>query len=94
MRRGSRPRPSRHLLNASPSTISEFPGDPPPKRTPAERFRARHSALNRVEEIVQKSRSQTSIAAAMTSPGRSALGTVEDKQFGRFGKEFENGGIE
>ena len=75
------------LSMASVSTISEFPGDPPPKRTPAERFYARHSALGKVEEIIQNGRSQ--------SPGRSTLDTVEEgEQFGRAGKDFESVGIE
>jgi len=88
----SRPEPVRRLSTASVSTISEFPGDPPPKRTPAERFYARHSALNKVEEILQKSRSQTGIANATMSPGRLTLDTVEeDKQFGRVGRESRSG---
>jgi len=94
-KRDPRPGPSRHLSTASVSTISEFPGDPPPKRTPAERFYARHSALDKVEEIIQRSRSQTSVANAATSRGRSTLDTVEEhRRFGRVGREFESGGIE
>ena len=95
-KRSSRTGPSRHLSTASVSTISEFPGSPPPKRTPAERFHARHAALGKVEEIIQKSRSQTSIANLTVSPGRSAaLDTVEEgRQFGRAGREFGSGGIE
>lgn len=92
--RGSRPGPSRHLSTASASTISEFPGDPPPKRTPAERFRARHSALNKVEEIIQRSRTQTNVANATMSPGKPGSNTVEGRQLGRAWREFESGGIE
>ena len=69
------------------STIAEFPGDPPRKRTPAERFHARHSALDKVEEIVQRSRSQTSVVGA-------SAGAVEDRRLGRAGRDFESGGIE
>jgi hypothetical protein len=87
-KRDSRPGPSRGLSTASMSTISEFPGDPPRKRTPAERFYARHSALDKVEEIVQRSRSQTSVVGA-------SVGAVEeDRRFGHAGREFESGGIE
>jgi hypothetical protein len=87
-KRDSRPGPSRGLSTASMSTISEFPGDSPRKRTPAERFYARHSALDKVEEIVQRSRSQTSVVGA-------SVGAVEeDRRFGRAGREFESGGIE
>jgi hypothetical protein len=97
-KRDPRSIPSRALSAASDSTISEFPGDPPPKRTPAERFHARHSALGKVEDIIQRSRSQTSVASPVMSPERLTLGTVEeDKQlarFGRVGREFESGGIE
>lgn len=90
-----RPGPSRHLSTTSISTISEFPGDPPPKRTPAERFYARRSALDKVEEIIQRSRSQTSVANAATGHGRSSLDTIEEhRRFGRVGREFESGGIE
>jgi len=88
----SRPEPGRHLSTASVSMISELPSDPPPKRTPAERFYARHSALNKVEEIIRKSRSQTGLVNATMDPGRLTLDTVEeDKQFGRVGREFESG---
>ena len=93
-KRKSRPGPSRGLSTASVSTISEFPGNAPPKRTPAERFYARHSALDKVEEIIQRSRSQTSVANATASPEIPVLGTVEDRRFGYTGKEFESGGIE
>lgn len=93
--RDSRPGPTRRLSTASSSTIFEFPGDPPPKRTPAERFHARRSALNKVDEIVQRSRSQTSVASVTMSPGRSTLDAVEgDRRFGRIGKDSVNGGIE
>ena len=90
MKHDSRPGPSRALSTTSVSGISEFPGDPPPKRTAAERFYARRSALDKVEEIVQRSKSQTSVAAM--SPGRSVV--EEGRQFGRAGREFESGGIE
>lgn len=63
-KRDSRPGPSRVLSTTSVSGISEFPGDPPPKKTAAERFYARRSALDKVEEIIQRSRSQTEVAAA------------------------------
>jgi len=89
-KRGSRPGPGRHPSTAS--TISEFPGDAPRKRTPAERFYARHSALDKVEEIVQKSRSQTSVASASMSPV--TFGTGEDKRSGHLGREFKRSGIE
>ena len=94
----SRPEPGRHLSTASMAMISEFPGDPPPKRMPAERFYARPSALNKVEEIIRKSRSQTGIANATMSPGRLALDTVEeDEQFGVLGGSLRvvesNGGL-
>lgn len=91
--RDSRPGPSSHPSTMSVSTISEFPGDAPRKRTPAERFHARHSALDRVEEIIQKGRSKPSVANAGASP--LVLGTAgEDRRFGRAGREFESGGIE
>ena len=94
-KRNSRPGPSRGLSTASASTISEFPGDAPRKGTPAERFYARHSALDKVEEIIQRSRSQTSVASASASPEMLTLGTVEEsRRFGRAGREFESGGIE
>ncbi|KAF9779335.1 hypothetical protein BJ322DRAFT_455934 [Thelephora terrestris] len=87
--------PSRGLSITSTPSISEFPGAPPPKRTPAERFHARRLALGKVDEIVQRSRSQTSVATSATSPGRSTLDTVEESsRFGRVGREFESGGIE
>jgi hypothetical protein len=51
--------------------------------------------LGKVDEIVQRSRSQTSVVTAATSPGRSTLDTVEESsRFGRVGREFESGGIE
>ena len=92
--RDSRPGPSRHLstASASTSTISEFPGDPPPKRTPAERFYARQSALDKVDEIIQRSR--TSVADVTVRPGKPTLDTVENRRSGRVGKKFWNGGIE
>ena len=92
--RNSRPGPSRRLSTASASTISEFLGDPPPKRTPAERFYARHSALDRVDEIIQKSRSQTSVAKVTMKPGKPTSDNVEGRRPGRVGKKFLNGGIE
>jgi len=91
MEYNSRPESGRRLSTASVSTISELPGDPPPKRTPAERFYTIHSALNKVEEIIQNSRSQTGLVNATMDPGRLTLDTVEDKQFGRVGREFESG---
>jgi hypothetical protein len=85
--------PSRALSTTSISSVSEFPGDPPPKRTAAERFYARRSALDKVDEIVQRSKSQTNVAA--TSCERLGLNTVDEaRQFGRAGREFEGGGIE
>ena len=92
--RDSRTGPSRRISTASTSTISEFPGDPPPKRTPAERFYARHSALDKVDEIIQRSRSQASAANVTVRPGKPTLDTVEDKRLGRVGRNFGNGGIE
>lgn len=93
VKRDSRTGPTRALSTTSVSGISEFPGDPPPKRTAAERFYARRSALDKVEEIIQRSKSQTSVATM--SPGRSTLDVVEEsRQFGRAGREFEGGGIE
>ena len=90
--RSLRPEPGRRLSTASTSTISEFPGDPPPRKTPAERFYARHSALGKVEEIIQRSRSQTSVTI---NPGKPTLDIVkESRRFGRVGRKFENGGIE
>jgi hypothetical protein len=89
--RVSRPGPSRRLSTASVSTISEFPGDPPPKRTPAERFYARHSALEKVDEIIHRGRSQASVANVTMRPGKPTLDSVEDRRFGRVGR---NGGIE
>ena len=94
-KRNSRPGPSRGVSTASASTISEFPGDAPRKGTPAERFYARQSALDKVEEIIQRSRSQTSVVSATVSQERLTLDMVEeDRQFGRTGREFESGGIE
>ena len=92
----SRPGPGRCLSTASMSTISEFPGDPPPKRTPAERFYARQSALDKVGEIVRRGRSQTGIANVMMSPRRPTLDAVEEdsRRFGRIGKDSGEGGIE
>ncbi|KAF9644529.1 hypothetical protein BDM02DRAFT_3121778 [Thelephora ganbajun] len=89
-------RPGLRRLPTTPvSAISEFLGDPPPKRTPAERFYARHSALDRVEEIIQRSRSQASVANAGMSPGGSTLDTVgEERQSSRAGGKFGSGGIE
>ena len=92
--RNSRAGPSRRISTASTSTISEFPGDPPPKRTPAERFYARHSALDKVDEIIQRSRSQNSVANVTTRPEEPGLGAVGDRRFGRVGRNFGNGGIE
>ena len=91
---GSGPGPIGVLSATSVSSgVSEFPGDSPPKRSAAERFYARRSALDKVEEIIQRSRSQTNVATM--SPGRPVLGTVEEgRQFGRAGREFESGGIE
>jgi len=72
--------------------ISEFPSDPPPKKTPAERFYARHSTLNKVREIIQKNRSQTGLAIATMSPSRLTLDTAEeDERLGCVGREFESG---
>ena len=94
-KRDSRSGPSRGLSITSSSSISEFPGAPPPKRTPAERFYARRSALGKVDEIIQRSKSSTGVATPKMSPGRLTLDTVdESRQFGRAGREFENGGIE
>ena len=91
--RDSRPGPSRHISTASVSTISEFPGDAPRKRTPAERFYARHSALDKVEEIIQRGRSKTGIANASVNPP--ALGTGEgDGRFDHIGREYKSSGIE
>jgi len=88
-KRDSRLGPSRHL--STTSTISEFPGDAPRKRTPAERFYARHSTLDKVEEIIQRGRSQTSLASASTV----TLSTgEEDRRFGYVGREFKSSGIE
>ena len=86
----SRPGPSRVPSATSIPLVSEFPGDPPPKRSAAERFYARRSALDKVEEIIQRSRSQTD--AAMMSP--TLDGVQEGRRFGRAGREFESGGIE
>jgi len=62
------------------------------RRECQQRFYARHSALNKVEEIVQESRSQTGLAIATMSPGRLMLDTAEeDERFGRVGREFESG---
>ena len=92
--RDSRPGPSRLLSAASTSTsiISEFPGDPPPKRTPAERFYARHSALDKVDEIIQRSR--TSVADVTMRPGKPPSDAVDNRRSGRVGRKFWNGGIE
>ena len=90
----SRPEPGRRLSTASISTISEFPGRPPPRRTPAERFHARQSALDRVDEIIQRSRSQTSVANVAVNPGKPTSDGVEIRRFGRGGKKFGNDGIE
>lgn len=88
-----RPGPSRALSTTSVSSISEFHGHPPPKRTAAERFYARRSALDKVEEIIQRSKSQTSVVTM--SPRRLGLDTVEEgRDLGRVGREFESGGIE
>ena len=88
-KRNPRPGASRCLSTTSISTISEFPGDPPPKITPAERFYARHLALDKVGEILQRNRSQTSVPSA-TSPGKSGLDTVEEHgRFGGVGREFK-----
>lgn len=90
-KRDSRPGPSRHLSTAS--TISEFPGDAPRKGTPAERFYARHSALDKVEEIIQRGRSQTSVASASMSAVTLSAGE-EDGRFGHVGREYKSSGIE
>ena len=89
-KRDSRPGPSRHISTASVSTISEFPGEAPRKKTPAERFYARRSALDKVEEIIQRGRSQTNLANAGVGPPASG----EDRRSGHVGKEFKSSGIE
>ena len=86
----SSPGPGR---DPSATSISQFPGDPPPKRSTAERLYARRSALGKVEEVVQRSKGQTNVGDALVSPERRGLGTVEGgRQLGRIGKGFESGG--